>query len=512
VQPGDIVEYQWREIESDVLSNYLRLPLQRSIPVQTVRYYVKPFSSEYVRIGMRSMTFHVKNKAFTPAEQGYSMLEYTNMPAFKEEPYMPPEDELRAWALVFYTEEANRVPEKYWTDYGKKVYASYRQEMKVTGEIKKVATEATAGAGTDDEKARALYAWMRKNIRNINSVDVTAEERRAAKENKSSADTLKQRLGTGYDVNILFGALATAAGLDARLALTGDRSDLFFQPSIADRYFLHGEVIAIQIGSEWKYYDPATNSLPSGAQVWAQQGVPALIPDAKAPSWKMIPLSKPEESVVRHQAQFKLDSEGAISGPVTITYTGHNALEERQALARKNATEREQYVIDEFKDQFGSPEIKDVKWAALDDAEKPLVLTFSMKATGYVQRTGKRIFMQPAVFQHGFAARFPASTRQHPVYFNYPWEEQDEISIEVPEGFEFDHPDMPAPINVGKTSAYEVKAQIEAKSKLLYHRRLWFGGDGNIVISTDFYGPLKQLFDAVHESDEHTLALKQVTK
>jgi hypothetical protein len=45
VQPGDIIEYQWREIETGVLSNYMRLPLPRDIPVEAVRYFIKPFTS-----------------------------------------------------------------------------------------------------------------------------------------------------------------------------------------------------------------------------------------------------------------------------------------------------------------------------------------------------------------------------------------------------------------------------------------------------------------------------------
>jgi len=59
-------------------------------------------------------------------------------------------------------------------------------------------------------------------VKNVNS-DATAEERRAFKENRSSADTLKQGLGTGQDINLVFATPANAAGLDGRIALTGDR-------------------------------------------------------------------------------------------------------------------------------------------------------------------------------------------------------------------------------------------------------------------------------------------------
>ena len=35
VEPGAIIEYRWREIREDQIANYVRLPFQRDVPVQT---------------------------------------------------------------------------------------------------------------------------------------------------------------------------------------------------------------------------------------------------------------------------------------------------------------------------------------------------------------------------------------------------------------------------------------------------------------------------------------------
>ena len=42
IETGAIVEYQWKEIRSDVLSFYVRLQLAREVPVRQVKYYLKP--------------------------------------------------------------------------------------------------------------------------------------------------------------------------------------------------------------------------------------------------------------------------------------------------------------------------------------------------------------------------------------------------------------------------------------------------------------------------------------
>jgi len=511
VQPGDIIEYQWLESESEAVSNYLRLPLQRDIPVQIVRYYVKPFSSQYLSYSMHAMTFHAEHKSFQPALQGYSSVEYTKMPAYKEEPYMPPEDEVRAWALVFYSDDGIRHPESYWPKVAKQRYALFSHDMKINAEIKKAAADAVAGAGSDSGKVCAIYAWVRKNVKNANSEEVSAEARQAMKENKSSADTIRQGIGTGYDINILFTSLVNAAGLDARIALTGDRSDLFFSPNLDDAYFLRGRLVAVKLDGAWKYYDPATPYLPCGLQLWEQQGTPVLITDGKQPEWSKSQMSLPEESLESHSANLKLAEDGSVSGAFRMKYTGHLAVDERIRLSGKNASERDQYLIDEMKDRFGSPEISDIKWDGIEDAEKPVSVSFNMKIESYVQRTGKRMFVQPTIFQRGDVARFPNSTREHPVYFHYPWSERDEIVIELPPGYELDHPDVPPAIVSGKTASWKVTAEIRNRNTLTYKREFFFGGDGNIMLDPDVYPIAKKLFDAIHTNDEHMFAVKRVS-
>src|SRR5882762_7852302 len=42
VEPGVIIEYRWKEIRPYQMANNVRLQFQREIPVQSVRYYLKP--------------------------------------------------------------------------------------------------------------------------------------------------------------------------------------------------------------------------------------------------------------------------------------------------------------------------------------------------------------------------------------------------------------------------------------------------------------------------------------
>ena len=114
VEPGSIIEYRWQEVIPDGTANRLRLLFQRDIPVQQVTYYLKPFT------GMRYNTFHMEEARFVKDKDSFFKLSRTNMPAYREEPRMPPEDEVRAW--IFST--IPRIPNSTRTSTGKTLAGS----------------------------------------------------------------------------------------------------------------------------------------------------------------------------------------------------------------------------------------------------------------------------------------------------------------------------------------------------------------------------------------------------
>jgi hypothetical protein len=103
VEPGAIVEYRWKEVRIDRLANYLHLQLQREIPVQLVKYHIKPMP--YFPYGMRIRSFQTNTSPLTKDKDGFYTTTMTNVPAFHEEARMPPEDSVRPWMLVYYAED-----------------------------------------------------------------------------------------------------------------------------------------------------------------------------------------------------------------------------------------------------------------------------------------------------------------------------------------------------------------------------------------------------------------------
>src|SRR5918911_3818508 len=60
VEPGAIIEYRWREVYPNSSANYKRLYFQRNIPIQTVKYLVKPSGNIVGAEAMRFQPFGMR--------------------------------------------------------------------------------------------------------------------------------------------------------------------------------------------------------------------------------------------------------------------------------------------------------------------------------------------------------------------------------------------------------------------------------------------------------------------
>ena len=137
VEPGAIIEYRWREVRNERLANYIRLQLQREVPVQSVKYHIKPLSLPDFPYGMRIQTFHGTNTPFAKEKDGFYSTTMRNVPAFREEPRMPPEDQVRPWMLVYYSEDTKLAPAQYWKEKGKEFYQTFKSRTKIGDEVKR---------------------------------------------------------------------------------------------------------------------------------------------------------------------------------------------------------------------------------------------------------------------------------------------------------------------------------------------------------------------------------------
>jgi transglutaminase-like putative cysteine protease len=510
VEPGAIIEYRYREVRNDQLADYLRLQFQRDVPVQLVKYYLKPLDNPIY--GMRAKAFQADPGPITKEKEGYYSTIMRNVRAFHEEARMPPDDSVRPWLLIYYSEDRKVTADQYWKDLGKSKYETYKSMMKVSDEVKQAAAKAVGDATAPEQKLERIFEFCRTSIKNVNndSSGMTPEERAKVKENKSPADTLKRGAGTGANIDMLFAAMANAAGFDARVVNLGDRGDVFLDRSFPDDYFIRTYDIAVRVGEKWLFYDPASTYVPHGMLRWQEEGQDALLSDPKEPIWIKTPFSSPEKTKTKRVAKLKLSDDGTIEGDVVVEYYGHVGVEKKNENDGDSESEREETLRDTVKSRMSTAELSEMKIENVKDPIKPFTYRYHVRVPGYAQRTGKRLFIQPAFFQRGLDPLFSSSERTNDVYFHYSWSEVDEVTIDLPEGYALDSPESPSPFSGGAISEYKPLASITKDGKtLIYKRNFFFGGKDTILFPASSYAQLKNYFQQLHKQDNHTITLKQ---
>jgi hypothetical protein len=524
IEPGVIVEYRYREVIGDGAgAKGMRLPFQRDIPVQNISYYYKPYSSGEPRY----QSYNFTDTKFVKDQKGYWLASRKNVPSFREEPRMPPEDMVRPFMRlvgagvnitgasafsITYTIKDPSSPSRYWAAVGADYIPIVKFMTKPSGDIKKLAPEIIAGATTTDEKLRKIYDYCQTQIKNTTfDATLTDEDRKKLPKTESISDVVKRKQGSSQYVDMLFGALASAAGLETRLALTGNRSEMFFHPDMTNENLLHPAAIAVKDGETWKYFNPGLSFLPYGMLVWYEEYTWALLVGEKDIMWDKTPLSPHEKSEARRTGSFRLLEDGTLEGDVAIDYVGHPAMVYRIENYDESANKLEESLKDEIKARFSTAEISDLKIENVMDPTKPLVHRYKIRIPNYSQKTGKRLFLQPGFFEYGAEALFSSASRKYDIFFRYPWSETDKVTIQMPEGFALDNADAPAPLTDAQgIGSLKIYIGVDtAKNILVYNRKFHFGGGNNTLFPAGSYVAVKALFDGFQKAETHTVTLKQ---
>jgi Domain of Unknown Function with PDB structure (DUF3857)/Transglutaminase-like superfamily len=511
VEVGDIIEYRYKEVRDNEIAWAMRLYYQRDLPMWNVTYHLKPLNIPYLPFGMRGLAIHCNLPPFQKEPDGYVSSSMINMPAFQEESYMPPEDQLRAWVLIYYEEDKKIEAEKYWKQIGREDYQRFKPQMNADNLVKRTAAEIVSGVEKPEDKLTAIETFCRTKIRNLSSASthLTAEERKALKESHSPGDTLKQKAGWGIDINLLFSALANAAGFDARMARLADRGDTFFSRALPTTYFLHTYSVAVKVNDQWTFRDPSTNFLEPGMLRWQEEAGTALISDPKEGFFVATQYSEPSRSMRRRRGTFKLSADGSLDGVVQYTYTGHEAHSQKSRYEEMTAVQQEEEWKKSLQNRFNTAEISEFEMKDNLDAFKPMMVKHKVTVPGYATRTGKRILLQPAFFERNYSPRFTETNRKWDIYFDYGWAEDDEVTIDLPEGWELDQPVAPVSTRLADVGNYsvEVRKTVDGRT-LIYKRRFEWGFDKKVLLPVKAYPVVKQIFEFVQQQDDYTIALK----
>ena len=440
-------------------------------------------------------------------EHGTIRMETRNIPAFQIEDFMPPENEMKYRVEFIYAQENDeKEPEKFWKKAGKKfddgveAFAGKRKAME------QAVAQIVSPSDAPEVKAQKIYAKVQQ-LRNLTyEAEKTAQEEKRAKQKEinSVEDVWKRGYGDGRQLDWLFLGLSRAAGIEAYPVLISRRSDYFFQQRMMNANQLNDNVVLLKLNGKDVYCDPGAAFTPFGLLPWSETAVPGLKLDKEGGSWVTTSIPESTISKIERKADLKLRDDGTLEGKVTITFTGLEASYRRVEQRNEDEANRKKFLEEQLKEYI--PAGTDAELTNKPDwtsSNEKLVAEYEIKVQGWAMGAGKRAMIPVGLFSATEKHLFDHTQRVHPIYFQFPFQKADDVTIELPLGWQVSS--TPKAVNQdAKAVVYTMKAD-ENKGTLHLTRGL---AVNMILMDPKSYPALRNFFQTVRTDDELQIVLQ----
>ena len=507
VEVGGIIEYYYTVDFKEYYVFESHWILSEKLFTRAAKFTLKPYPNGnefHLRWTWRQLPPGADPKQ---APNGVVAMEAENIPAFLPEDHMPPENELKARVDFVYDRE---LPEtdttKYWRNVGKRWNGILESFVGKRKAMEEAVSQIIAPGDAPEVKLRKIYDRVQQ-IRNTSyEIRKTEQEEKRDKEKQINnvEDLWKRGYGNGQQLTWLFLGLVRAAGFEAYGCWVSDRRQYFFDPALKQSGKLDANVVLVKLNGKDMYFDPGGAFTPFGLLTWSETGVLGLRLDGEGGSWITTTLPHPSESQIHREARLKLSETGDLEGKLTVTYTGLEAMYRRLEERYEDDLARKKHIEESIKEQIPSAAEADLTnnpdWSG---TETPLKVECDLKIPGWVSSAGRRALLPVGFFTVHEKHTFEHSNRVFPIYFDYPYEKVDEVTVELPEGWKIDSL-PPEKTQDSKVLFYDLKADNDSGKVRIVRK---FDVD-LLLLDAKYYPALRKFYEVIRTGDEQQILLQ----
>ena len=511
VQVGSVIEYSYT---IDLAEHWVfdsHWILSDELFTKEAVFSLKPYTNDYVPFNVR-WSWQGLPAGTDPPKEGPDhvvRMQAHNIPAFHTEDFMPPENELKSRVDFTYSDE---LPEKdanaFWKKRGKKLNGSVESFINKKKAMEEAVAQIVSPNDPPEVKLQKIYARVQQ-LRNT-SYEVRKSEEEKKRENEKDPsnveDVWKRGYGNGAQLTWLFLALTRAAGFESYGVMVSDRSNFFFNPIVMDAHKLDANVVLVKVNGKDMYFDPGAAYTPFGMLVWPETGVQGLRLDKDGGTWVQTTLPESSESCINRTAVLSLSENGDLEGKLTITFTGLEAMQRRREERNEDETDRRKFLEEQAKEYIPAASELDLtnkpEW---NSSSRDLVAEYKMKIPGWMSGAGRRAMLPVGIFSAPEKRVFEHTERVHPIYFEYPFEKTDDVTIILPVGWQVGSL-PPAKTQDAKAVFYELKVEND-KATLHLSRRLKVD---MLLLPQKYYPALRSFFQVVRSGDDEQIVLQPI--
>jgi len=506
VQVGYIIEYRYRR---QLDSNYVfdsRWVLSQELYTKLAKFSLR--ANERFALTSSWPSGLPADTAPPKDQRGRIRLETHDVPAFIVEDEMPPEDELKYRVdFIYYSDPPGTDADEYWKKFAKERFRDVDDFVDERRSMEQAVAQIVQPGDSDELKLQKIYARTQQ-IRN-RSFERQKTDQEIKRENLKEAhnvtDVWKRGYGDGLQVNWLFLALVRAAGLQADPLYVSTRDRYFFNRRMMNPGQLNTNAVVVRLQDREVYFDPGSVFVPYGVLPWYETGVQALRLSKQGGEWIKTPAPGADASHIERVATLRMSESGSLEGKLTVTFTGQEALWRRVQERDDDETSRRKFLENEVKGFVPAGiSVKLLNAPDWNSSTPEMVAEFDLQVPGWAESAGRRTLFAVGLFSGTEKHLFEHAVREQPLYFEFPYRYVDDVTIELPHGWQISN--VPAAKSIDK-GALVYKVSSESNGTSLHMRR--FLEVSAVIVAVKFYDVIRDFYQHLRAGDEEQIVVSR---
>lgn len=424
-----------------------------------------------------------------------------NIPAKREEPYVPNEGNYEPHIRIEFSHTraygpfSQSVFQRGWKYFGKEFRALpfVAEPGKKSKIVLKKVKELCEELDDPELKAREIYRFIQSNI--------NWDEKENIIPSQTPYEVLTSLTGNTADINNLLFHMLRMAGLEVSPALVGTRGHSSMIPDFYIASQFNNLLVTCRVGEKEYALDATDPYRPFGLPAARQLNGIYLVMNQDSAEWKKIPIAIPSIQSVR--GLLTVDTDGQLSGKVTLSHTGYSAVIARSILEEGEEKDFWRWRMDQGFDQNW---ISESAIIGVSDPDSQITVSATLNIPDFAMKAGEYLYLQPILVDRLLENPFKDSVRLYPIDFPYPLASETRISYLLPEGYAPDDRPDNAKITLpnGEMSFVYITEDLGFGCSVMNQLIL-----KETFYEVEEYGSIKQVYDEMIKRHGQQLVLKR---
>lgn len=443
--------------------------------------------------------------------------ELKNVPAvdLQNVPMSPSEEALAGRMSVHYEAPglANPIGGT-WQSIGEWYTQLSADRLLATPDIAAKTAELTAGKTDFYDRTEVVAEFVQKQIRYF-----VIEKGIGGLQPHPAADIFRNRYGDCKDKATLLSAMLSTLGVHSALLMV-DTERGFVDPdapSLMGNHMIAAievpkgyesprlkSIVTAKTGRRYLIFDPTWDETAFGQLEHNLQGSYGVLVEGKDSQILAFPVLSPALNTIRRSASFRLQPDGSLKGDIVEKRFGDVSEYRRAMYKSANEKEQQEFLDRQLRKDFSNFTATGVKVENVEALNKELTTTFSLSANGYAKKMGPLLMVRPRVLG-GEGLRFNHEKRTVPIDLSETMQEEDDYSIELPEGYAID--ELPASVSVDMGfAAYTSSSKMDGHT--LQYTRTYTVRE--LTLPPERYGEVQKLAGQIAADEQSSAVFKKL--